>query len=163
MNKELMNEINSEYQRLDLKKAEIVFALFHGIFETESGWYNGHYHKNGDGEWEREPYPIPVVSINGLCDMEIHFDKVTVSSKMKRNAALAYSFDNILKYEFEVYGVDDYLADFYRHGQTENEIKENIQSSNEKEIFFSFSFPFDVEGKFLYEFAKMLQREGFFY
>ncbi len=59
MGKELLNEINAAYYRLEMKQAEIVHALFHRIFELESGWYNGHYHKNNTGEWQRESYPIP--------------------------------------------------------------------------------------------------------
>ena len=34
---------------------------------------------------------------------------------------------------------------------------------DEKEIGFSFVFPFDVEGKQIFEFVKLLRREGFYY
>ena len=43
MDKELLNEINTAYYRLEMKQAEIIHALSHRIFELESGWYNGHY------------------------------------------------------------------------------------------------------------------------
>ncbi len=90
MNKELLNEINAAYYHLEAKKTEIVQALLHRIFQLESGWYNGHYHKSEDGDWERESYPIPVVGVKGICDIEIQFDKITVSAKMKRDMALTY-------------------------------------------------------------------------
>ena len=45
MDKELLNEINTAYYRLEMKQAEIIHTLSHRIFELESGWYNGHYHK----------------------------------------------------------------------------------------------------------------------
>ena len=61
MDKELLKEINIAYNRLEMKQAEITHALFHRIFELESGWYNGHYHKGEDGNWFRESYPIPVI------------------------------------------------------------------------------------------------------
>lgn len=163
MNTELLNEMNAAYCRLETKKAEIVHALWHKIFELESGWYNGHYHRNEDGEWSREFYPIPVISVNGLCDIEIQFDKVSVSTKLKRGKALGYSFEKFVQYEFEAYGVEDYLADFYHEGQTVNEMKENIQTSDETDIGFSFVFPFDIDEKQIFEFAKLLRREGFFY
>ena len=60
-----------------------------------------------------------------------------MSTKMKRKAALAYSYDKIMKYDYEAYGVADYLSDFYHAG-------------------------FDVEGKQIFEFAKLLRREGFY-
>lgn len=163
MNKELLREMNAAYYRLETKEAEVVRALMHEIFELQSGWYNGHYHRNEAGEWSRESYPIPVISVNGLCDIEIQFDKVSVSTKLKRDAALAYSFEKLAQYEFEAYGVEDYLADFYHAGQTVKEMKENIRTSGEAEIGFSFVFPFDIDGKQIFEFAKLLRREGFFY
>ncbi|MBD5501886.1 MAG: hypothetical protein HDR10_11920 [Lachnospiraceae bacterium] len=42
-------------------------------------------------------------------------------------------------------------------------LKENIRISDEKEIGFSFVFPFDVRGKQIFEFVKLLLREGFYY
>ncbi len=163
MDRELLEQINGVYYRLERKQGEIVQALLHRIFETESGWYNGHYHKSAQGHWYRESYPIPVVGVKGFCDIEIEFDKISVSAKLKRDAALAYSYEKFLGYEFEVYGVEDYLADFYHAGQTVQEMKENIRACDEKEIGFSFYFPFDLEGKRLFEFVKLLRSEGFYY
>ena len=105
MNKELLNEINTVYCCLEMKKTELVHALLHKEFELESGWYNGHYHRNEAGKWSRESYPIPVISVSGLCDIEIQFDKVSVSTKLKRDVALVYSFEKFDGYEFEVYGL----------------------------------------------------------
>lgn len=163
MDKEFLNEIDAAYYHLEMKQAEIVNALFHGIFELESGWYNGHYYKNNTGEWQREAYPIPVISVKGFCDIEIQFDEISVSTKLKREAALTYSYEELSEYEFEVYGVEDYLADFYHTGQTIQEMKENISVSDETEIGFSFVFPFAIEGKQICDFVKLLRREGFYY
>lgn len=163
MNKELLCEINTAYCRLENKQAEIVGALFHGIFKPESNWYNGHYHRDDGGEWHRESYPIPVVSVTGYCDIEISFEKISVSTKLKRDAALEYSFEKFAGYEFEAYGVEDYLADFYHAGQTIQEMKAHIRACKETEIGFSFVFPFAVEGKQIFEFVKLLRREGFYY
>ena len=163
MDKEFLNEINAAYYHLKMKQAQIVHALFHRIFVIEFGWYNGHYHKNENGDWSRESYPIPVVEVKRFCDIEISFDKISVSTKMKRDAVLAYSFEKFAGYEFEAYGVEDYLADFYHAGQTVQEMKENIRACDEAEIGFSFTFPFDIEEKQIFEFVKLLRREGFYY
>lgn len=58
MDKQFLNEINSAYYRLKLKQSEIVHALFHRIFELESGWYSGHYHKGDNGSWFFLCFPI---------------------------------------------------------------------------------------------------------
>lgn len=163
MDKELLNEINTTYCRLETKQAKITHTLFHRIFELESGWYNGHYHKGDNGNWIRESYPIPVIGVKGLCDIEIQFDKISVSTKMQRDTLLSYSFEKFGGYEMEAYGVEDYLADFYHAGQTLQEMKDNIRACDEKEIGFSFLFPFDVDEKQIFEFVKPLRREGFYY
>lgn len=163
MDGKLLKEMEAAYDRLERKQGEIVQALLHRIFETESGWYSGHYHRNTAGEWHRESYPIPVVSVKGFCDIEIAFDKISVSTKQKREDALAYSFEKFSGYEFEAFGVEDYLADYYHAGQILREMKENIRACDEKEIGFSFCFPFEVEGKRLFEFVKLLRRERFYY
>ncbi len=163
MDKQILNEINIVYYRLESKQAELVRALSHRIFKLESGWYNGHYHMDETGNWFRESYPIPVIDVKGLCDIEIPFDKITISTKLERNAALTYSFEKFAGYEFEAYGVEDYLADFYHSGQTLQELQENIRACEEKEIGFSFVFPFDVDEKQIFEFVKLLRQEGFYY
>lgn len=161
--KSLLKELNTAYNELEMKEAELAHALYHRIFELESGWYNNHYYKNDDGDWSRAAYPIPVMSVKGYCDIEISFEAVTISTKLRRKAALAYSYENISQYEYEVYGVEDYLTDYYHAGQTVQDLKDNIAKSDEKEIGFSFRFPFEVEGEQILEFVKLLRREGFYY
>lgn len=163
MDKQILNEINTAYSHLEMKQTELVNALFHRIFELDSGWYNGHYHQDEAGNWFRDSYPIPVIGVKGLCDIEISFDKISISTKLKRKEALAYPFEKFAGYEFEAYGVEDYLTDFYQPGQTVQDLKENIRVCDEKEIGFSFVFSFDVEGKHIFEFVKLLRREGFYY
>lgn len=159
MDKQQLNEI---YYPLDLKQAELN-ALFRGNFELKSSWYNGHYHKDESGNWCRESYPIPVIGVKGLCDIEIPFDKISISTKLKRDAALGYPFEKLAGYEFEAYGVENYLTDFYHPGQTAQDLRDNIRACNEKEIGFSFVFPLDRDGKQIFEFVKLLQQEGFYY
>lgn len=163
MDKELLNEINAFYCRLETRHDEIANALFHRIFQLESHWYSGHYHKDDNGNWITESYPIPVISVKGFCDVEIRFDKISVLTKLQRHTALSYSFEKFDKYEFEAYGVDNYFVNFHCTGQTVQEMKNNIRTCREKEINFSIIFPFDVDGKELFEFVKLLRREGFYY
>lgn len=110
-----------------------------------------------------DSYPIPVIGVKGLCDIEIQFEKISVSTKLKRNIALTYSFEKMLKYEFEAYGVEDYLADYYHAGQSIQDMRDNINHCEESEIGFSFTFPIETEGKDLYEFVRLLRGEGFYY
>jgi len=42
-------------------------------------------------------------------------------------------------------------------------MKDRIAASDEKEIGFSFEFPFETEGKRVFEFVKFLRQENFYY
>lgn len=111
----------------------------------------------------RDAFPIPVIMVKGLCDIEIQFDRISVSTKLKREMALEYPFDKLMDNEFEAYGVEDYLSDYYHPGQSVQKLKDNISASSEVEIGLSFLFPHDVTGQKIFEFVKLLRREGFYY
>lgn len=155
--------LNNAYLRLEEKRTALIHALAHPMFDVESGWYNGHYQKNDVGEWVRDAYPIPVITVKELCDIEIQFHGLSVSTKLRRDAAIAYSFEKMMAYEFEAYGVENYLSDYYHPGQTVEELKDNLKASDETEIGFSFSFPLESEGQQILAFAKLLRQEGFYY
>lgn len=163
MDAKMLGKIDAAYARLESKQTSLVQALSSESFEVESGWYNGHYHRGDESRFVRESYPIPVISLKGFCDIEIQFDKISVSAKMQRDAAQAYSFEKFAGYEFEAYGVEDYLADFYHAGQSIHEMQNSIRACSEKEIGFSFTFRFEADGKQLLEFVNLLCHEGFYY
>lgn len=158
--KQRMNEI---YFTLSTKQAQIFHGLYHRVFELSSGFFNGHESQTPDGEWRMDYFPIPVISVKGLCDVEISLDGISVTTKKKRKDALDYSFKKLAGYSFEAFGVDDYMETYYRDGMTIAELKKGIAHSKEREIGFCFSFPWDIDGETMYEFAKLLRREGFYY
>ena len=158
--KQRMNEI---YFALSTKQAQLFHGLYHRVFELSTGFYNGHEHQAPDGTWQTDYYPIPVISVKGFCDVEISPDGISVTTKKKRKDALDYSFEKLKGYSYEAFGVEGYLDTFYRDGMTVAEMKENISHSKEREIGFCFSLPWDIDGEAMYEFAKLLRREGFYY
>jgi hypothetical protein len=76
-------KLNQIYERLDKKRGELVEALSHHIFEVKSAYYNGHYYKNEQGDYKITWYPIPVVSVSHICDIEINLNNISVSTKKK--------------------------------------------------------------------------------
>lgn len=125
--------------------------------------HNGHYHRAYDGTWVRESYPIPVLSVKNLCDIEVHFDRISLSTKLRRTVALDFSFAPVAGFPFEAYGVEDYLADLYHPGQSIQDLKENVLACNESELGFSFPLPFDSNGVQVLDLVQLLKREGFYY
>ena len=100
MDKQLLNEMNNAYYILELKEAEIFHALFHRIFDLESGWYSGHYYKDDNSKWFLTSYPIPVIDVRGFCDIEIGFEKISISTKLKRDSFLTYSSNTQQEYPY---------------------------------------------------------------
>ena len=161
MDKCLLNIINAEYSRLEIRTKDFADILsLHG-FITKCGWYNGHYH-NDESEWAREAYPISVIEVSGICDIEIEFNEVSVSTKLKREQVLEYSFDKFSDYKFEVYGANDYLTNIYDSRQLLRVLKENIENCPENEICFSFDFPFNVDNGLIFELVTLLRDENFY-
>lgn len=160
---EIASQLNQIYKPLEMKAAQLASGLHHRIFDPQVRYYSGHYRRGVDGEYQRDSFPIPVVEVPGYCDVEVNLDCVTVSTKLRHEAALTNTFEEFQQYEFEAYGIDDYLMDFYLPGMIIEQMKENIRSSDEKEIGFSFRFSHEIDGNTMYEFVKLLRRLGFYY
>ena len=158
-----LDDLNKLYYRLELKQTELFQGLFHRCFELKRGFYNGNYHRDKSGNYVMEYYPIPIIEVQGLCDVEINVENITVSTKLTKQNAVEYNYGQLEGNSFEAYGVEDYLQDFYEPGMTTEELQAAIKKSEEKEIGFSFKFGFDITGNEMYEFVKMLRREGFYY
>jgi hypothetical protein len=163
LSEDFLSQLQVAYYRLDMKYHQMWNGLYHRIFTLDGGWFNGHFERSLNGGWVSQSYPLPVISVKGYCDVEIGFDKITVSTKRKRADALSYSYKKVLDYSFEAYGVDDYLQDYYRPGDTIEAMKTAISQSNEDEIGFSFTLPWETNQEQIYEFVKLLRREGFYY
>lgn len=159
MEKKQLNEI---YERLDTKAKRIVRRFAGNGFACEMAYFNGHYSKNGQGEYEIEYFPIPVISLKGCCDIELEPDGITVSAKLARKEALAMDYTALSDYRFEVYGMEDYLSDYYGQKDTVEQLLCNLGQSKEKEIGYSFIFDFDTEEERLYELVCLLREKGFY-
>lgn len=102
-------------------------------YSYEWGFYNNHSVKQ-NGEWVLEYYPIPVVTIKDICDIGFDVDSTFIEFKLKREDALCFDFSKLLDYKFEVYGVENYLCDFYNDTLDLEGTADRIKSSVEQEI-----------------------------
>ena len=157
------DQLQKEYRQLELKYFQLWQGLDHRIFNLDGCWFNGEFERSEDGQWISQSYPIPVISVKGHCDVEIGFDKITVSTKRKRTDALTRSYKKLLPYEFEAFGSADCSEIFYRPGMTEEQMKAKLKESDEQEIRFRFLLPWDTDQEQIYEFVKLLRREAFYY
>lgn len=156
--------LNQLYRPLAEKLHELIAKLtkLHGGFKVTSGFYNGHYHKNAAGLYQADAYPIPVISVMGLCDIEIDFDGITVTTKLSKEQIATFDWNTLGDVQFEVYGVEDYLRD-YGNERIVDEINGNVLPSAEREFFVSFSFPTTTGGEGIMRFLRTLQKNHFYY
>lgn len=151
-------QLNDVYKELD-KKARDISKLLGCTF----AYFNGHYSLNESGEYETDYFPIPVLSLKGVCDIEIGLDLISVTAKLTKERAITFDFEKIKSYNFEAYGEENYLDDFFVGGDTIESMLEKIKNSKEKNIVFSFAFQSNTDSCALSEFVNFIKSEGFFY
>lgn len=155
--------LNVLYHPLEMKAVQMLYGVSHRIFNPHLHYYSGCYTKGTDGTFSCNSYPIPVVTVDGYCNIEIHVDRtITVSTKMKHDHVLQHSFTKLEQYSFDAYDAVDRNNILYSSGMTLEKLKENAVRCDAKEIGFSFYFDFDVGGDSMYKFVKLLRREGFY-
>lgn len=159
--REMLNQI---YQPISNMSHELVGALtgLHGGYQITNGFFNGHYHRNADGEYQADAYPISVISVMGLCDIEIDFDGISVTAKLSKESIRRFDWGLLGAIPFEVYGAEQYLTD-YGSNQNPDEIGNRTQLSAEREFFVSLSLPVTISGDDVLKILEVLQKNGFYY
>ncbi len=163
MDRRRLAEIDAAYRALETRLKAVKAAVRQSGLEWTAGWYNGHYARDGRGEFRRQACPIPVVSVKRLCDIELGFSALNITAKLSRAQALAFPYETLPPCSFEAYGVEDYLSDYYHAGQSLETLRQNVAASAESEIGFAFSWPASIEPDALVDFLTFLKGSGFFY
>lgn len=154
---DLFEILNNAY-----KKLNDILVEFQGKLKSQNinytwGFYNNHSIKDNNGNWVTEYFPIPVITIDSLCDIGIDLDFIFVETKMERERAITFDFSSFLPYKFEVYGVCEYLSDFYNDSMDINNIGHEIEQSKENQIGISFFFKQDCHVDDIMELIYMLK------
>ena len=163
MTEDFRRELNEMYSELSAKMGRIAAALTHRIFQIDAGWYSGHEHELPDGTWQIDSFPVPVISVKGFSEIHIEPAEVTVTARLKRDDALALDMGIFGGIPVEVFCVEHYYDTYYRPDGSVDAMREAIRASDEREIGFAFSFPFDKPAGEYYDFCKLLRRKGFYY
>ena len=157
-------QLNNFYKNLDDKASQIKKILDKNGFRVEKGYFNGHYYnKDAAGNYVKDYYPIPVIEVKGLCDIEIVGTHINISTKTSIKNAIHFEYEKLADYYFEVYGVIDYLADYYKSGEDIVKLYKNLEACDEKEIGFAFSFVNNTTADRILKFIVLLRNNGFYY
>lgn len=133
MNIEKFELLNTIYKPLQERVKSIVYKLKSNNYRCEWGYYGQHYIRHNNN-WLEEYFPIPVINVVGVCEIGIDLEHIFIEYKMLKQTALNYDFNRLIKYKFEVYGVENYLNDFYNTEMDLNGINSKILESEEKEV-----------------------------
>lgn len=161
---EKRNALNKIYEPLILRLQELIAGLkSHGEFKIASGFFNNHSYKNEVGEYVEDCFPIPVVSVEGLCDIEIDIEGISITSKLTKEKALTFDCSKVQCSRLEIYGVEDYLTDYYAFVDNLQDARQKIKECSELELFYSFYYSDSVETKEICETINRLCENDFFY
>ena len=97
---DLAQRLSEIYHPLEMKSSQILLGLQHRIFDPQLAYYSGHHRKSADGVHRIDYFPLPVITVDGFCDVVIDLDCVTVSSKLRREVAFALAYEQLGVYEF---------------------------------------------------------------
>ena len=144
MNIAQFHTLNEIYMPLSARAAALCRGLKQAGFEVCWGWYHNHS-AFLEGEYRAEHFPIPVLDVEGGCrgggfDVGLHLDEIFVEFQLPRQKAVTFDW-SCLPAPFEVYGVDNYLHDFYREGMDPEGIAGRIEASGENQVGVSLTFP----------------------
>lgn len=161
MDKVLFEQLNAAYASLGRRASALKGALEDAGLRAVWNWYA--YHSTLiDGEYRMEEFPIPVVDVNGGChgggcDVGFHMDEVFVEFQLTCERAFAFDF-GVIPYPFEVYGVENYLQDFYRPGMDADGIAARIMASGEKLVGVSLTLSGSAEKEQLLSVVEQCRR-----
>lgn len=155
--------INDSYKELDYVANDIFNSLFRlpDEYSYKIGYFNYRYYKDNNS-YDLEYYPIPVISILNICDIEIDFDQIRFVCKIKHYQALSYDYYELNEYEFDLYELDNQGSKLYKSGESTDGLSFLLSKIDTKEL--GITFYFDKKNlPDIIEFISFLDKEGFYY
>ena len=98
-----------------------------------------------------------------VCDILVWFDKIEVRASMNKKAVLKKAFDKFSEIPFEAYDAEDTYRFYKTVTDSIRDMKALVESDSNGSATFSFFLPYETDGDAIYEFAKLIRREGFTY
>lgn len=158
----LLDDINTLYRDAELRLESTLRALRQLGCPLSHGWYNGHYRKGAGGAWQRESFPIPVIHVEGLCEVELPFESIAVTARLTRASALTYRFDRLADYDYELLSAEDMQTEYYHRGMSDSERQTRLEASHEPQLLITVHLPPDVSDGELVRLIGILLQDGFF-
>jgi len=134
-----MEMLNREYEPLRAHTHQVLKALKASQFEYEWGYFAQHSVRNGEACFF-EHYPIPVITVRGICEIGFDLNQTFIEFVLGKAKALELDFTQLQGFDFEVYGMKEYLSDFYNSQMDIKDLHARILAGDGNEIGVSFLF-----------------------
>ena len=156
--------LNKMYAPLTARTDELTVELKKQFVNrnVSKGFFNGHFHKDDAGEYRADYYPIPVISVIDLCDIELDFDETSVTSKLSKEQLLSLNINDMCDFYYEVYGISDYLSDYGNRNDVQA-MRNALSLCQERSAFITFTLPHELKKEALISFIRLLENQQFFY
>lgn len=142
----IQSELNDIYEPLCAKSDEVCDCFKKAGYKISVGFYNNHSVRKGEGFF-LEHYPIPVIKIMGIGDVGIDIDSVWMEVIITKDEAFLLDYSELARsHSIEIYGVENYLHDFYTFYNEKadaGKIIDKIRNSEETQICINFTFGAD--------------------
>lgn len=154
----MFDALNKTYKDLYDRAMALCTPLKNQGYSLKWGYYAFHSVKVKN-EYVTEYFPIPVINVNGICDVGFDLDCVFVEAMLYREEAIEFNFSTI-PYNFEAYGATEYLQDFYNNNMDLEGINKRIEESKEQEIGIGFEFEKNVDDVHVLNLINYLNENG---
>lgn len=146
--KEILNDFYDDYN----DKAISLTKLLSKTYKTSYKYTT---------EYNKESYPLPVVSVSGLCEIVLNEYEIDINTKISKSNLLKINFDGFKNYDFDIYPTSDYFNDLYEKGMSNKEVIEKIKKSNYKNFGLTFIVPLDMSNTSIRKLINLLEINNF--
>lgn len=165
MDDNLREAMDRAYAALDARRKDILRHVKDSgpARPLTYGYFAGHYWPDGRGDYRMDRFPIPVISLEGLCDIEIDFEFTGITAKLPKQAAIGLDHAVFEEMAYTVYGVEDYQTDYKSLEESPDILPKRLKNSREAAFFYSFLLAGDGNLEQIPALVMKLEQLGFYY
>lgn len=165
--KELVNRLSPIYKELFFKLQSFALSLNHNIYEYdyELMFSSLMYYEDEQLDEDAVFYPVVVLKIKYLCDVEFWFDKIIFTARMDIHDMLEYDINKLSNLNYDIYGCKEYPYMFYNKNLDINfkdKLNELIKL-DEKEVGIQVYLPIESNNEELGQILNFIRKQKIFY
>lgn len=161
---ELEFNLNALYKKLYMQAESFMFGLNDRFYKSEIKLLMGSLMHYENEEYDEIFYPIPVVQVGRLCDVEFWLDKIIITARITLRDLKMFDLSKLQNYEYEFYGCREYPYLFYKKADTNFKEKlDELYKLYEKEIGIQIYFSQEESKDIIIKCVDFLRKQEVFY